>query len=164
MSQEYLICSKQELVDIADAVRAKTGSTDTFVVGELPQAISEIETGGGGITSSDLCNVNWQVNDEYEVNIMYIGIDENNEVRHMFSSGNQGSFQCIRGLIEIESQRTAGAFGEDVYPNIDQVMINDYVGSVYTNGVDYSMAILNIFAMDSIELTITCSAPGIDWG
>jgi hypothetical protein len=67
-------------------------------------------------------------------------------------------------LIEIESQRTAGAFGEDVYPNIDQVMINDYVGSVYTNGVDYSMAILNIFAMDSIELTITCSAPGIDWG
>ncbi len=157
MSQEYLICSKQELVDIADAVRTKTGSTDTFVIGELPQAISGIETGGGGITVSDLYTVNWQVNDEYEVSIMYLGVDENNEVRHMFSSGKQGSFQCIYGFIEIVSLATSDAFGGYIYPLIDQVMMNDEVLSMYTNGFDYSMALVNMWRTGLIELTITCS-------
>lgn len=47
MAQEYLICDKQELVAIADAVRVKTGNTDTYTVSELPDAIEAIEAGGG---------------------------------------------------------------------------------------------------------------------
>lgn len=46
MAQEYLICDKQELIAIADAVRTKTGSTDTYTVSELPDAIEAIEAGG----------------------------------------------------------------------------------------------------------------------
>lgn len=47
MAQEYLICDKQELIAIADAVRVKTGNTDTYTVSELPDAIETIEAGGG---------------------------------------------------------------------------------------------------------------------
>jgi hypothetical protein len=47
MAQEFLICDKQELIAIADAVREKTGNTDTYTVSELPDAIEAIEAGGG---------------------------------------------------------------------------------------------------------------------
>lgn len=50
MAQEYLICNKQELIAIADAVREKTGNTDTYTVSELPDAIEAIEAGGSEVS------------------------------------------------------------------------------------------------------------------
>ncbi len=40
------------LTDIANAIRDKNGSTDTYKPSEMANAISNIETGGGGITPS----------------------------------------------------------------------------------------------------------------
>ena len=41
-NKEYVICDKEDLVAIADAVRAKNGSSDTLAVEELPSAINGI--------------------------------------------------------------------------------------------------------------------------
>ena len=40
MDNEFVVCTKSELVAIADAVRAKSGSSGTLKVSELPQAVS----------------------------------------------------------------------------------------------------------------------------
>lgn len=40
--------------DIADAIRSKNGSSDTYTVSEMAQAIEDIETGGGGYTVDDI--------------------------------------------------------------------------------------------------------------
>ena len=42
---DLVIANKSELVDIADAIRAKTSTTDTLSLTEMPQMISNIETG-----------------------------------------------------------------------------------------------------------------------
>lgn len=42
--------------DIADAIRAKTGSSETIVADDFPTAIANIPTGGGGITTTEVAN------------------------------------------------------------------------------------------------------------
>ena len=44
---EYLIYDT-DLTKIADAIRAKDGSTGTMTLAEMPGRIAAIETGGGG--------------------------------------------------------------------------------------------------------------------
>ena len=46
---EYLIYDT-DLTKIADAIRAKDGSTGTMTLAEMPGRIAAIETGGGGQT------------------------------------------------------------------------------------------------------------------
>lgn len=59
-NKEYLIYEKEDLVAVADAVRAKTGSSETYLVSELPAAINNIVGGGseemGLLLSSHLEN------------------------------------------------------------------------------------------------------------
>lgn len=52
---DYLI-KDTTLTNIADAIRAKKSSTDTYTPAEMATAISSIETGGGGgeLTEEDL--------------------------------------------------------------------------------------------------------------
>lgn len=45
MANEKIICEKQDLVAIADAVRDKTGTTASMTLGEIADGISEISTG-----------------------------------------------------------------------------------------------------------------------
>lgn len=46
--QEKVICNKEDLTAIADAVRASTGTTDTFNVSSLSvAAVETIATGAG---------------------------------------------------------------------------------------------------------------------
>ena len=42
---EFIIAEKSQLVDIADAIRTKTETTDTLSLEEMPQMIADIETG-----------------------------------------------------------------------------------------------------------------------
>lgn len=42
---EFIIAEKSQLVDIADAIRTKTETTDTLSLEEMPQMIAGIETG-----------------------------------------------------------------------------------------------------------------------
>lgn len=44
----YARIDESLLTDIADSIRSKNGSTDTYTPAEMATAISEIETGGGG--------------------------------------------------------------------------------------------------------------------
>ena len=44
---KYVVNSEQSIIDIADAIRAKTGSQDSLTVADMPSAITSI-TGGGG--------------------------------------------------------------------------------------------------------------------
>ena len=45
-----VLVSEGYLSDIADSIRAKNGSQDTYTPGEMSTAIDEIETGGGDLT------------------------------------------------------------------------------------------------------------------
>lgn len=47
MVGEKIICNKSELVDVADAIRAKNGKTDTYTVAEMAGAINDIPAVGG---------------------------------------------------------------------------------------------------------------------
>jgi hypothetical protein len=47
MNDKKLILKKQTLVNIADAVRAKTGSTDLIRIEDLDDAVTAISDGGG---------------------------------------------------------------------------------------------------------------------
>lgn len=55
MANEKVICDKADLVAIADAVREKNGSSDTYYVSELAEAVEAI-SGGGGVELPELEN------------------------------------------------------------------------------------------------------------
>lgn len=47
MAEEYVICEKSELVNIADSVRSKLGITDSLLLIDLPTLILDIKKRGG---------------------------------------------------------------------------------------------------------------------
>lgn len=51
--------SDTAIQDIADAIRSKNGSSDTYTVSEMAQAIEDIETGGGGVSWDDIVMRNY---------------------------------------------------------------------------------------------------------
>lgn len=44
MSTELILCKKQELVDVAEAVRNKTGNSKTMLLTEIPNQINSIQS------------------------------------------------------------------------------------------------------------------------
>lgn len=54
MNDKILTIKKSTLVDIANEVRAKTGSTDKIKVKDLDDAVKELSGGGGGIVEVDV--------------------------------------------------------------------------------------------------------------
>lgn len=46
-----LLYDDANIQDIADAIRAKTGSLSTYTVGQMAQAIMNIPSGGGGVST-----------------------------------------------------------------------------------------------------------------
>ena len=56
--EQFVICEKQELVDVADAIRSQSGTTNTMSLKGMVTAISNISGGSGGGVQSD-----WNVND-----------------------------------------------------------------------------------------------------
>lgn len=54
MSDKILTIKKSTLEDIADQVRAKTGSTELIKVADLDDAVKELSGGGGGVVEVDV--------------------------------------------------------------------------------------------------------------
>lgn len=50
---EYLV-QGASLTAIADAIRAKDGSTDKLTLAQMPEKITNIQTGGGDLSSIDV--------------------------------------------------------------------------------------------------------------
>ena len=46
MSKEYLVLRRETLVDIADAIRLKTGSSDSIAIDDLNEAVESIQPSG----------------------------------------------------------------------------------------------------------------------
>ena len=44
---DFIICEEQDLQNIADAIRQKTGSTETMMVSEMAEEINNISVGSG---------------------------------------------------------------------------------------------------------------------
>ena len=42
----------EKITNIADAIRSKTGTTDTMTLAQMPELINGIQTGGGGSSSA----------------------------------------------------------------------------------------------------------------
>ena len=49
MSNDRIMVTKGKIDRIGDAIREKTGSSDTYTLDEMPEAIRAIQTGGGGV-------------------------------------------------------------------------------------------------------------------
>ena len=58
---ELIISNKDDITDIADAIREQTGETDLLSLNEIPQKIRTISSGTGGGVS---VQANWSQNDE----------------------------------------------------------------------------------------------------
>ena len=53
MANEKIICDRQDLVAIADAIREKTGSIDGMTLGEIATNISRLEVGSSSGSSNN---------------------------------------------------------------------------------------------------------------
>jgi hypothetical protein len=49
-----VICTKEKIDDIADAIRSKLSSQDTYTLDDMPDAIESISGGGGGTTATSI--------------------------------------------------------------------------------------------------------------
>ena len=59
MENIKILCDRQDIVFIADAVRNKTGSSQELTLGDIAASIYGIETGGGNVIGNvTLMNVN----------------------------------------------------------------------------------------------------------
>jgi hypothetical protein len=54
MSNKILTIKKSTLVDIADQIRAKTGSADLIAIEDLDDAVANLQGGGGGVVEVDV--------------------------------------------------------------------------------------------------------------
>lgn len=52
-----VICEREDIVAIADAVRNKTGNSDEMTLGEIASGINGIEAGGSGGGNVETCTV-----------------------------------------------------------------------------------------------------------
>lgn len=57
-----VICEREDIVAIADAVRNKTGNSDEMTLGEIASGINGIEAGGSGGGSVETCTVTLIIN------------------------------------------------------------------------------------------------------
>ena len=66
--------TKEKLTAICDSIRAKTGSTGLIPIDDIPQAITNIQTGGGIIEVDELPTENINGDTVYKLNLydMYI--------------------------------------------------------------------------------------------
>jgi hypothetical protein len=108
MAQEYLICDKQELVAIADAVRTKTGNTDTYTVSELPEAIEAIEAGGSG-AEIETCTVEI-IPPANKNDLRYLGINFNVLEDKKIVEGFAGGYSFEKGNHIIVENVICGSF------------------------------------------------------
>lgn len=52
MENIKILCDRQDIVFIADAVRNKTGSSQELTLGDIAASINGIETGGGNVIAT----------------------------------------------------------------------------------------------------------------
>ena len=115
--------------DIEEEITAQENiitSQDTLIASIVSALEGKAVGGSSGVSIPELVTINFEVtvagtqDDEYTVNIDYLGINENNELQQMCASGNSGSFQTFTPqLIQISTNLVGGFFGET--PLIDQI-------------------------------------------
>jgi len=149
-----IIADKEEIDNIADAVREKTGKTEKMSLGEIASEINGIEDGGSGsIVAPELFTVTFETEKGYSgnttiypINISYLTIDENNMLCRKTVSGLSGSFSFIPNTWfelwtdEVEVDSGWGA-SETVYPSILET--NGETPYVSAGGSDHSMCAYN---------------------
>lgn len=114
---ELVIAEKQDLVDIADAIRTKTGTTDTFTLSEMPQIITSISGGGAELVNVSITSTNWSGGAWYT--------DSNYQLTYVDIFGGETlNITCIKGSAVIFS-------GYGFSPNIDAIHCIDYTEDYY---------------------------------
>ena len=210
---DLVIIERQDVVAIADAIRAKIDSTNNLTIRDIVNSINSFSCSGidtsdataladeimigktayvdgekvtgtftieneivsqdniisqiqtalegkvsGGVNMPELCTVNWSTNDTM-VDILYTGIDGNNDIKRMKVSGTSGTFQCMSGFIECSSNPVADSWGFDWYPIIQDVNIDAPYISAY--GVDGS--VFAVLISNSCDLVLTFETQGGGW-
>ena len=93
---------------IADAIRAKNGSSDTYTVGDMATAIQNIPTGGGDITGD--CEHFWSDNrvSGYEIEI---------NIPNGTTEITNSAFKDCHGLISINIPNSVTQIGNSCFDN-----------------------------------------------
>lgn len=75
--------------NIANAIRAKTGSTEPIIAEDFPSAIEAIEVGGGKTTKT--INIEWHDYEYLGANSFFIKYISNNQIETLYNSDSFSS-------------------------------------------------------------------------
>lgn len=130
MSNDYIISSKEDIVNIADAIRSKLGSSDNIAFNNMKSLIENIETNGGmdeilsffGATNYEIVNAKYYSTtlfafensaiDNIE-NIMACFIFENNLLSGVSVAIPESDSECLKTLTYIKNINSKYLFISD---------------------------------------------------
>lgn len=179
MAGIYAINGKS-LTAIADAIREKTGSTDTYTPGEMAEAIREIESGGG---YDEGYEDGYRIGNEegHEAGYRY-GLEEGHD--EGYAAGQQAEYDAFWDVCQENGYRTnySFAFGgygwrDSVYnPKYPIVATNTAYSTFYNTGItdtkvpiviDTTGTVGSLFNWSNIQripsIKITEKVTNVDW-
>jgi hypothetical protein len=123
------LVERQNLEDIADAIRSKNGSTDTYTPAEMAQAISGIHTADEVVLVQKTVNANGQYNASDDSADGYSGVRVN--VPNTYSASDEGKVVSNGGLVaQTTKQITANGTHDTTTNNSVAVDVpNSYAAS-----------------------------------
>lgn len=88
---DLIVANKSDLVNIADAVRSKTGSTETMALDEMPTAISGISGGGAAIETCKVY-IDWY-SAKTDGKVFYMGVENGDMKAKSISSSELREYE-----------------------------------------------------------------------
>jgi hypothetical protein len=123
------LVERQNLEDIADAIRSKNGSTDTYTPAEMAQAISEIQTADEFVLVQKTVNANGQYNASDDSADGYSGVRVN--VPNTYGASDEGKVVSNGNLVAQTSKNINANGTHDTTANNSVVVDvpNSYVAA-----------------------------------
>lgn len=120
-----------KLKAIADAIRGKTGKTDTLTLDQMATEITDIQIGGDSGSSLETCAVNFFNNTSVDVVIWYVTVTNGN-VSHTMESVREGkdkTFDVLRYSL-LSFLPMGGSMGSVHIDNAMLVSSCEHLGSI----------------------------------
>ena len=130
-----VLVEETSLQNIANSIREKTGTTDTYKPSEMATAIENIESGGASVPEMGFVFSNWQTNyesDIYPNKVEFFGYSKipNHYFRGYMSGSNYSFFNAISEIKFGEGLETIGNYAFYEMYNIDNVEFPTTLNSI----------------------------------
>ena len=130
---DIILCSNEELTDIANAIREKTGSSDLMSITDMPELINGIS--GGGINTYT-CEIYCACSG---VSVAFTKYENNTQVPAVIND-----FGSFSGMVPAGSLVVAGTSGQNPYITSNLSMISDYAYYLRVYSVEDNNSYINI--------------------